>query len=72
MVKGGKHQSFIDPNDAKDVSCLQNKYVVAIVGKAPNNIIFFVCKSNNINCLINESGTENSLGNSTNTLMTLT
>ena len=62
---------FKDPNVAKHLSDLHDKYVVVPADKAPNNIVF-VCKSHYINCLINELGIDNSLGNSTYTLTTLT
>ena len=55
---------FKDPNVAKHLSDLHDKYVVVPADKAPNNIVF-VCKSHYINCLINELGIDNSLGNST-------
>ena len=44
---------FKDPNVAKHMSCLHDKYVVVPADKAPNNIVF-VCKSHYIDCLIKE------------------
>ena len=64
---------FKDPNVTKHVSYLHEKYIVVSVDKSINKI-FFVCKTHYINCLINELGLlgiENSLGNSTYTLTTL-
>ena len=60
-----------DPNFAKHLSYLHDKYVVVPTDKVPSNIVF-VCKYHYKNCLINELGIDNSLGNSTYTLMTLT
>jgi len=62
---------FKDPNVAKHLSDLHDEYVVVPADKAPNNIVF-ICKSHYINCLINELGIDNSLGNPTYTLTTLT
>ena len=62
---------FKDPNVAKHLSYSYDKYVVVPADKAPNNIVF-VCKTHYINCLINELGIDNSLGNSTSTFTTLT
>jgi hypothetical protein len=53
---------FTDPNVAKHLSLLHDKYVIVSTDKAPNNIVF-VCKSHNIYCLIKELGIDNSLGN---------
>ena len=60
-----------DPNVAKHLSYLHDKYVVVSTDKTPNNIVF-VCKTHYINCLINELGIDNSLGNSTYSLTTIT
>ena len=60
-----------DPEVAKHMSLLHDKYVIVSADKAPNNIIF-VCKSHYINCLIKELGIDNLLGNSTYTVTTLT
>ena len=54
----------IDPNGAKHLSHLHDRYVVVPADKAPNNIDF-VCKSHSIDCFIKELGSDNSLGNST-------
>ena len=62
---------FKDRNVAKHLSYLHDKYVVVPADKAPNNIVF-VCKTHYINCLINELGIDNSLGNPTYTLTKLT
>ena len=51
-----------DPNVAKHLSLLHDKYVIVSADKAPNNIDF-VCKSHYIDCLIKEWGIDNSLGN---------
>ena len=48
-----------------------DKDVVVLIDKAPTTS-FFVCKTHYINCLINELGIDNFLGNSTYTLTTLT
>ena len=55
---------FKDPNVAKHLSLLHDKYGIVSADKAPNNIVF-VCKSHNIDCLIQELGIDNSLGNPT-------
>jgi len=60
-----------DPNVAKHLSLLHDKYVIVSADKAPNNIVF-VCKSHYIDCLIKELGIDNSLGNPTYTPTTLT
>ena len=44
---------FKDPNVAKHLSLLHDKYVIVSTDKAPNNIVF-VCKSHCIDCLIKE------------------
>ena len=62
---------FKDPNVAKHLSLLHDKYVIVSADKAPNNIVF-VCKSHYIDCLIKELGIDNSLGNLTYTPTTLT
>ena len=55
---------FKDPNVAKHLSLLNDKYVIVSAEKAPNNIVC-VCKSHFIDCLIKELGIDNSLGNTT-------
>jgi len=55
---------FKDPNVAKHLSRLHDKYIVVPVDKAPNNIVF-VCKSHYIDCLIKELSIDNLLGNPT-------
>jgi hypothetical protein len=55
---------FKDPNVAKHLSLLHDKYIIVSVDKAPNNIVF-VCKSHYIDCLIKELGIDNSLDNPT-------
>jgi hypothetical protein len=62
---------FKDPNGAKHLSLLRDKYVIVSADKAPNNIVC-VCKSHYIDCLIKELGIDNSLGNQTYTPTTLT
>jgi hypothetical protein len=62
---------FKDPNVAKRLSLLHDKYVIVSADKAPNNIVF-VCKSYYIDYLIKELGIDNSLGNPTYTPTTLT
>ena len=52
-------------------SLLHDKYVIVSADKAPNNIVI-VCKSHYIDCLINELGIDNSLGNPTYTTTTFT
>ena len=44
---------FKDPNVAKHLSLLHDKYVIVSADKAPNNIVF-VCKSHYIDCLMKE------------------
>jgi hypothetical protein len=61
---------FKDPNVAKHLSLLHDKYIIVSADKAPNNV--FVCKSHYIDCLIKELGIDNSLGNPTYTPTTLT
>jgi hypothetical protein len=60
-----------DPNVAKHLFLLHDKYVIVSADKASNNIVF-VCKSHYIDCLIKELGIDNSLGNPTYTPTTLT
>jgi hypothetical protein len=62
--------NFKDPNVAKHLSLLHDKYCIVSADKAPNNIVF-VCKSHYIDCLIKELGIDNSLGNPTYTPTTL-
>ena len=44
---------FKEPNAAKHLSLLHDKYVIVSADKAPDNIVF-VCKSHYIDCLIKE------------------
>ena len=53
-----------DPNVAKHLSLLHDKYGIVSGDKAPNNIVF-VCKSHCVDCLIKELGIDNSLDNPT-------
>jgi len=46
---------FKDPNVAKHLSLLNDKYVIISADKTPNNIVF-VCKSHYVDCLIKELG----------------
>ena len=62
---------FKDPNVAKHLSPLHDRYVIVSADKAPNNI-GCLCKSHYIDCLIKELGIDNSLGNPTYTPTTLT
>ena len=62
---------FIDPNVAKHLSLLDDKYVIVSADKAPNNIVF-ECKSHYIDYLIKALGIHNSLGNPTYTPTTHT
>ena len=62
---------FKDPNVAKHLSHLHEKYVIVSADNAPNNIVF-VCKSHYIDCMIKELGIDNSLGNLTYTPTTHT
>ena len=55
---------FKDPNVAKHLSLLHDKFVIVSADKAPNNIVF-VCKSHYIDCLIKELGIDNSFENPT-------
>ena len=60
-----------DPNVAKHLSFLHDKYVIVSPDMVPNNIAF-VCKSHYVDCLIKELGIDNSPGNPTYTPTTLT
>ena len=60
-----------DPEVAKHMSLLHDKYVVVHEDKASNTIVF-VCNLHYIDCLIKELGIDNLLGNSTYTVTTLT
>jgi hypothetical protein len=51
---------FKDPNVAKHLSLLHDKYVIVSADKAPNNIVF-MCKSHDVDCLIKKLGIDNSL-----------
>ena len=51
---------FKDPNVAKHLSLLHDKYLIIPAEKTPINIVF-VCKSHYIDCLIKELGIYNSL-----------
>ena len=62
---------FKDPNVAKHLSLLHDKYVIVSADKAPINIVS-ACKSHYIDCVITELGIHNSLGNPTYTPTTLT
>ena len=62
---------FKDPQVAKMLSQLQDKYVIVPVDKAPNNIVF-ICKHHYFDCLIKELGIDNTLGNPTYTPTALT
>jgi hypothetical protein len=61
---------FKDPNVAKHLSLLHDKYVIISADKP--NTIFVVCKSHYIDCLIKGLGIDNSLGSPTYTKTTLT
>ena len=61
---------FKDPNVAKHLSLLHDKYVIISADKP--NTIFVVCKSHYIDCLIKGLGIDNSLGNPTYTPKTFT
>jgi hypothetical protein len=56
--------TFKNPNVARHLSLLHDKYVFVSADKAPNNIVF-VCKSHYIDCLIKglSKCIDNSLGN---------
>ena len=62
---------FKDPNVAKHLSFLHDKYVIVPVDKASNNIVF-VCKSHYNDCLIRELGINYSLWNLKYTPTTIT
>jgi hypothetical protein len=62
---------FKDPNVAKHLSLLHDKYVIVSADKVPNNFVV-VCKSHYIDCSIKELGIDNSLGNPTYTPTTHT
>jgi hypothetical protein len=53
------------------MSLFHDKYIIVYSNKADNNIAF-ACKSHYVDCLINELGIDNSLGNPTYTPTTLT
>lgn len=59
-----------DPNVARHVSYLHDKYIVVPTDRFPNKIVF-VCISHYINCLINDLCIDYLLGNSTFTPTTL-
>ena len=61
---------FKDPNVAKHLSLLHDKYVIVSAVKVPNNIVF-VCKSHYIDCLIKELGIDTLVGNPSYTPTTL-
>jgi hypothetical protein len=65
------HQSLKDPNVAKHLSLLHDKYVIVSADKVPNNIVV-VCKSHYIDCLIKELGIDTLVGKPTYTPTTLT
>ena len=56
--------TFKNPNVARHLSLLHDKYVFVSADKAPNNIVF-VCKSHYIDCLIKELCIDNSFENPT-------
>jgi serine/threonine protein kinase len=56
--------SIFKDHVVKHLSLLHDKYVIVSDDKTPKNIVF-VCKSYYINCLIEELGIDNSLGNPT-------
>ena len=62
---------FKDPNVAKHLSLLHDKYVIVSADTAHNNIVC-VCKSHYIECLIKELCIDNSLVNPTYTPTTVT
>ena len=62
---------FKDPNVAKHLSLLHDKYVIVSADKVPNNIVV-VCKSHYIDCLIKELGIDTLVGKPTYTPTTLT
>ena len=62
---------FKDPNVAKHLSLLHDKYVIVSADKAPNNLVF-VCRSHYIDFLIKELGIDNLLGQPTYSPTTLT
>ena len=67
-----RSKSFLkDPNVAKHLFLLYDKYVIVSADKASKNIVF-VCKSHYIDCLINELSIDNSLGNPAYSPTTLT
>ena len=63
MSKRGK-SVFSNPDAAKTLSTIHDKYAVVPADKAPNNIVF-VCKTYYIQCLINELGIDSSTGKAT-------
>ena len=62
---------FKNPNVAKHLSLLHDKYVIVSADKAPNNIVF-VWKLHYIDCLIKELRIDTLVGNPTYTSTTLT
>ena len=60
---------FKDPNVARHMPLLHDKYIIVSADKAPNNTVL---KWHSIDCLITELGIDNSLGNTTYTSTTLT
>ena len=63
--------NFKDPNVAKHLSLLHDKYVIVFADKAPNNNVC-VCKSHYIDYLIKELGIDTLVGNPTYTPTTHT
>ena len=55
---------FKDPDVAKTLSPINNKYVVVPSDKAHNNIVF-VCKTYYIQCLLSEVDKDNNSSNKT-------
>ena len=60
-----RHESVFDDQDvAAELAEIHEKFVVVPANKASNNIVF-VCKTNYINCLMEELGMSTMTGNPT-------
>ena len=60
-----RHDSmFDDPDIAAELAEIHEKFVVVPADKASNNIVF-VCKTHDINCLMEELGMSTMTGNPT-------
>ena len=64
-IKSRRHESvFDDPDVASELAEINEKCVIVPADKASNNMVF-VCKTNYINCLMEELGISTMTGNPT-------